>query len=110
MLNVHRGKQYYGVNYLETYSRAVTWFSIITLLTLFAIKKWHLKQVDFVQEYPQAPIEYDLYMGLPNGFNTKEVDIRTPVLQLTNNVDRQKQTGKVWNHHLNNVLRKVGFK
>ena len=110
MLNFHGGKQYYGVNYLENYSRAITWFSIITLLTLFAIKKWHLKQVDFVQEYPQAPIEYDLYMELPKGFKTKEGDVQTHILKLLKNLYGQTQAGRVWNNHLNNALREVRFK
>ena len=72
-LNVHRGQQEYGVNYLETYYPVVTWFSIITLITLAAINRWHSRQVDLVQAYPQSPIEYELYMELSKGFNTKKV-------------------------------------
>ena len=61
-LNVHGGKQEYGFNYLDNYSPVVNWFSIRTLLTMAAINKWHSRQVDFIQAYPQAPIKYDLYM------------------------------------------------
>ena len=42
-LNVHKGKQDYGVNYIETYSHAVNWFSIRTLLPMAAINKWHYR-------------------------------------------------------------------
>ena len=49
----------------------VNWFSIRTLLTMSAINKWHSRQVDFIQVYPQATIEYELYMELPKGFNNK---------------------------------------
>ena len=55
-LNVHGGQQEYGVNYLEISSPVITWFSIRTLLTLADINKWHSRQVEFIQAYPQAPI------------------------------------------------------
>ena len=66
--------------------------------------------MDFVQAYPQAPIEYDLLMELPKGFNTIDGDSRTYVLQLIKSLYGQKQAGQVWNHHLNNTLRQVGLK
>ena len=70
-LNVHGGKQEYGVNYLEKYSTVVNWFSIRTLPTLAEINKWHSRQVDFVLAYPKYPILYDIYMELPKGFKAK---------------------------------------
>ena len=56
------------------------------------------------------PIEYDLYMEFAKGFNTKEEDGKTHVLQLLKNLYVQKQVGQVWNHHLNDALRQIGFK
>ena len=88
----------------------VNCFSIRTLVTMAAINNWNSRQVDFIQAYPQAPIGYDLYMGLSKGFKTKEGYIRNHFLQLLKNIYRQKQAGRVWNHHLNNALRQVGFK
>ena len=105
-LNIHGLQQEYGVNYLETYSPVVNWFSTRTLLNMAAVKKWHPRQVDFIQAHPHAPIQYDLYMELPKGFKTKRRDGSTHVLQLLKNLYGQKQTGRVWNHHLNNVLRR----
>ena len=35
-LNLHSGRQSYGINYFETYASIVTWFSIHSL-TLIAI-------------------------------------------------------------------------
>ena len=94
-LNVHGEQQEYGVDYLNTYSPVVNWFSIRTLLTMAAIKKCHSIQVEFIQAYPQAPIDYDLYMELPKDFNTKEGDCRTHILQLLKNLYGQKQVGRV---------------
>ena len=84
--NVHRGQQEYGVNYLDTYSPVVNWFSIRTLLTMAAINKWHSQQVGSIRAYHQVPIEYDLYMELPKCFKNKEGVGRTHVLQLLNNL------------------------
>ena len=70
-LNVHGDQKEYGVNYLETYSPVFTWFLLKTLLTLAVINKCPPRQVDFIQLYAQAPIEYDLFMELPKGFKKK---------------------------------------
>ena len=86
------------------------WFLKITLLTLSAINKCHSRQVDFILAYLQAPIEYDMFMELPKGFKTKEVDGRNHYLQLLKNLYGQKQAGHIWNHHLNNALKSIGFK
>ena len=109
-LNVHGGQQEYGVNYLDTYSPVVNWFSITTLLTMAAINKWHYIQVDFIQAYPQAPIDYELYMELPKDFNTKEGDGRTHILKLLKKLYVHNQVRQVYNHHLNDALFQVGFK
>jgi hypothetical protein len=36
-------------------------------MTLAIINNWHTKQFDFVQAFPQADIEKELYMKLPEG-------------------------------------------
>ena len=50
------------------------------------MNKWHSRKVDFIQAYPQAHIEYDLYMELQKDFNNKEGYSRTHVLQLLKNL------------------------
>ena len=55
-----------------------------------AINKWHYRQVDFIQAYPQVPIEYDFYMELSKDLNTKEGDVRTRFRQIHNNLYGQK--------------------
>ena len=109
-LNVYGGQQEYGVTYLETYSPVVTWFSIRTILTLAVINKWHSIQVDFIQAYPQVPIEYDLFVDFTKGFKTKEGDGWNHVLQILKNLYRHKKSGRVCKHHLNNALRAIWFK
>ena len=50
------------------------------LFTLF------LRQIDFVQAYPQAPIEQDMFMELPQGIETVHGSSKDHVLQLLSNI------------------------
>jgi hypothetical protein len=68
MLNLHGGKQVFGLNYYETYAPVLTWFSIRLLIVIGIIFGWALPQVDFIMTYPQAPIECNMYIKLPQGF------------------------------------------
>jgi hypothetical protein len=66
-LNVHGGQQEFAVKFFKTFSPVVNWFSFRLIFTLSLLSDWSTKQVDFVLAYPQAPIEFDMYMHLPNG-------------------------------------------
>jgi hypothetical protein len=69
-LNLHGGKQVYGIIFFETYAPVVTWLAIRLRIVFGIIFCWALRQVDFVMAYPQAPIETDIYMELPQGIKT----------------------------------------
>jgi hypothetical protein len=70
---------------------------------------WALRQVDFVMAYPQAPIEIDIYMELPQGNQTKHGNSKEHVLKLEKNIYGQKQAGCVWNSFLMDKLTPIGF-
>ena len=108
-LNVHGGQQQYGVNYFETYSPVVNWFSVRLFLILSLLNNWHTKQVDFVLAYPQAPIECDLYMKMPKGIVVPGYDNEKHCLKLIKNIYGQKQAGRVWNQYLCEGLNRLGF-
>ena len=108
-LNLHGGKQIYGMNYYETYAPVVTWFAIRLIVTFGIIFHWALRQVDFVMAYPQAPIEEDIYMELPQGIDTATGNSKDHVLKLLKNIYGQKQAGRVWNSHLVEKLASIGF-
>jgi hypothetical protein len=65
--------------------------------------------VDFVLAYPQASIEFDMYMNLPYGIQMASGDRNTHVLKLLKNLYGQKKAGRVWNKHLTSGILKVGF-
>jgi hypothetical protein len=59
--------------------------------------------------YPQASIEMDIYMELPQGIQTKHGNSKKHVLKLEKNVYGQKQAGCVWNSFLVDKLTSIGF-
>jgi len=107
-LNLHGGKQELGVNYWETYSPVVGWPTIRMLLNLMILNGWVSKQVDFVLAFPQADIECDIYMEVPQGFNVNG-NRKTHCLKLKKNLYGQKQAGRVWNHYMHDGLIARGF-
>jgi hypothetical protein len=103
-LNIHGGMQTHGVNYWETYSPVVNWFSIRLALILALLFGWHTRQIDFVLAFPQADVECDLFMQLPRGVIFPGIHRSTHCLKLKKNLYGQKQAGRVWNLHLVNGL------
>jgi Reverse transcriptase (RNA-dependent DNA polymerase) len=109
-LNIGGHKQQEGIDYDQTYSPVVTWPSIRLLLTLTLVNNWATRQIDYIQAYPQAPIERNMYMEIPKGFKITDGDPEGDyVLQLHQNIYGQKQAGRVWNHYLVDHLQQVGF-
>jgi hypothetical protein len=99
-LNLHGGKQVFGMNYFETYAPVVTWFAIRLVIVMGVIFNWALHQGDFVMSYPQAPVEMDIYMELPQGIHTETGNTKDHVLKLLKNIYGQKQAGRAWNSFL----------
>jgi hypothetical protein len=57
-LNMHGGKQTYGVNYYETFARVVSWFGIRLVVVFAIVFHWSLRQVDFVMAYTGLEFVY----------------------------------------------------
>jgi hypothetical protein len=109
MLNLHGGKQVYGMNSFKTYAPVVTWFTIRLMIVSGIIFYWVLWQVDFVMAYPQAPVETEIYIELPQGIKTANRDSKDHVLKLLKNIYGQKQAGRVWNSFLVDKLTLLGY-
>lgn len=108
-LNIHGGKQVKDVNYWETYAPVASWPAIRLIMTIAAAERWCTKQLDFVLAYPQAPVETDLFMAIPTGFELSFGSARDYALRLVNNLYGQKQAGKVWNDYLVEGLLRIDF-
>jgi len=110
-LEVHGGKQEYGVHYWETYSPVVTWASLRLLLILSVIHNWVTKQIDFVLAFPQADAECDLYLKIPPCFELKgTISRHSHLIKMIKNQYGSKQAGRVWQLHLKRRLMDMGFK
>lgn len=107
-LNLGGHKQEYGINYWETFAPVVTWPTIRMILTLSLLKGWKTKQIDFVLAYPQAEVQCELYMEIPQGFHFQG-SRKSHVLKLLRNLYGQKQAGRVWYEHLVSTLKQLGF-
>ena len=109
-LNLDSSRQIYGLDYDETYSPVVTWNAIRLLLTMVITQSWHTMQLNYVQAFSQAPVERDLYMKIPKGFEVEGANKDDYVLRVRKNIYGQKQAGRVWNKYLVTKLKRIGFK
>ena len=67
-------------------------------------------QVDCVQDFPQSPIDNDLYLKLPAGFEVENGDNDDYALILHRNIYGQNKSGRVWYNYLTkNLLKELGF-
>jgi Reverse transcriptase (RNA-dependent DNA polymerase) len=100
---VDGSKQIKGVNFWETYAPVAPWISIRMILCLAALSKWPVKTFDFVQAFPQAPSETELYIEVPKGCYIDE-DNSTWAMRANNNIYGLKQAGRVWSTYLTRKL------
>jgi hypothetical protein len=91
------------MNYWETYAPVAQWISIRTILFMSAINGWQTKTFDFVQAFPQAPSEAELYIYIPKGCLI-EGNQDDWAMKVINNIYGQKQAGRVWYKYLTNKL------
>jgi Reverse transcriptase (RNA-dependent DNA polymerase) len=69
-----------------------------------------MQQLDFVQAYPQAPIDYELYIDVPKGCKINDIDNNKEwEMKVLSNIYGQKQADKIWNDYLVTGLKELGF-
>ncbi len=109
-LNIHGGKQQYGIHYTETFLLVINWVIVHLIQLLFIIHKWKTRHVDFVLAFLQADIECKMYIELPHGVEMKHGRGKTHALKLLKNLYGKKQAGRAWYIHLHTKLIGIGFK
>ena len=110
-LNIDGSKQQKGINFWESYAAVCTWAAIRLILILVILNNWKTRQIDFVQAYPQGPVEVDnLYMKIPRGFEIEGAAKDEYLLHIRRNIYGQVQAGRVWNKYLVGKLIDIGFK
>jgi Reverse transcriptase (RNA-dependent DNA polymerase). len=102
--------QQHGIDYHDTYSPVVSWTTVRLLLILSKLLNLSSHKVDYVQAFPQAPLEgEDVYMELPAGYTVKSAN-KNVVLKLKKNLYGLKQAAYNWHELLKSGLLKLGFK
>ena len=103
-LNLDGSRQLKGVHYDKTYAPVTSWKYIRLLLILIISNGWYSKQIDYVLAFPQAPIERELYMKIPKGFEIEDDDGTEYILKVNRNVYGQCQASRVWYQYLRKKL------
>lgn len=86
----------------------VGWSTIRLFLITMLLNNWQSRQVDFVLAFPQADIECEMHMEIPQGFEFEGL-AKDHCLKLKTNLYGQKQAGRVWNNYLHDGLLQRGF-
>ena len=74
------------------------------MLTFSALHNWHMSKLDYALAFPQAPVQKELYMKIPKGFQIDRGKNDEFVLNVHKIYIGQKQAGRVWNKYLTKKL------
>jgi hypothetical protein len=108
-LNIGGHKMVEGRDYDLTYAPVASWPSVRTILAMVILQQWHVRQVDYVQAYPQAPAARKLYMEIPKGCEVEGHPSSEWLLEVHRNIYGGKDAGRVWYKHLREKLLSIGF-
>ncbi|THH06907.1 hypothetical protein EW146_g9473 [Bondarzewia mesenterica] len=99
--------QRFGVNFLWKSAAVVHLETVRTALALAAIMDLELWQVDFESTFLNAPIDSDIYMHQPRGF--EEAGKEDWVCRLNKAIYGTKQSGNNWWLELDRAYQRMGY-
>lgn len=98
-----------GVDYNETFAPTANITSIRVLMQLAAQYGLILHQMDVKTAYLNAPIDSEIYMEQPEGFETKGANGNKLIYKLNKSLYGLKQSGRNWNNLLHTYLVENNF-
>jgi Reverse transcriptase (RNA-dependent DNA polymerase)/gag-polypeptide of LTR copia-type/Integrase core domain/GAG-pre-integrase domain len=104
-LTIRGFEQRFGVNYWETYASVVRPESMKLLLVVAMNKGYECRHLDFVTAFLNGPIDVDVYMEQPEGYD----DNSGRVCKLKKGLYGLKQAPRLWNETLNEFMQTLGF-
>jgi len=90
-----------GLDYFETYSPVAKLSTVITVIALSAINKWHIQQLDVNNAFLHGDLQEDVYMTVPQGVITLKPN---QVCKLLKSLYGLKQASRKWYEKLTSLL------
>lgn len=101
--------QVMGIDYKETFSPTANLTSIRALMQVAAQHDLNIHQMDVKTAYLHAPIDCELYIEQPEGFEQHSDTDEKLVCKLNKSLYGLKQSGRNWNQMLSDYLYENGF-
>ena len=96
-----------GIDYHETFSPTARMETVRTLIQVAAHRDLDLQQMDVKTAFLHAPIEEEIYVNVPKGYESSTNPNK--VWKLKKSLYGLKQSGRNWNATLHNHLKDNGF-
>jgi hypothetical protein len=93
-----------GIDFFETFAPVVNWNTVRLMLLLAISERLCTTQVDYTAAFCQAPIDCDVYVEMPTGFQEPG-----KVLKLNQSLYGLKQSPRNFFQHLKGNLETLGF-
>ena len=101
-------KQIQGIDYLETFSPTARMETVRILMQISIQYDLILHQMDVKSAYLHAPIENEIYVSQPPGYEQTENN-KQLVWKLNKSLYGLKQSGRNWQNVLSDFLKKIRF-
>jgi hypothetical protein len=90
-----------GINFSDTFAPVARFVTLRSVIALAAMHCWNILQADVTTAYLHSPVEEELYMKQPPGFQQSGPDGKLLVCKLQKSIYGLKQAGRNWNQLLN---------
>ena len=105
-----------SVDYWSTYSPVVSWSTVRLIIVFATINNWHMRSINFIMAYPQAPINTDIFMKppkVPPNFCIPDLpsftDLFAKVYKILRSIYGLKDAGRTWFDFLKKILIERGW-
>eukprot|EP00873_Tetraselmis_striata_P000262 jgi/Tetstr1/420526/TSEL_011616.t1 len=102
-------RQRHGIDYAETFAPTVKFTTIRVLFAIAVQYGWNIHQVDVDTAFLYAPVEEEIYMRPPPGYEQYDARGRPMVLRLLKSLYGLKQSPRNWHNTLHKFLVCYGF-
>ena len=96
-----------GIDYEETFSPTVRFESVRLMVAVAAADYMHTHQMDVTTAFLYASLEEEVYMELIEGMDGYGTPSK--VARLWRAIYGLKQASRMWNLHIDNILKEMGF-